>query len=180
MKKKLRFFSCLLIATCCFMLGLTDVGAATVQPRAVRHNFDFYLNSNGGVKRLDFVPSYDELETQGYRYIRVRFEPGTGGGDNIDVSAFAGAYYNGKIGTKTLHVPNLSQGAILDFKAPNAPTRSDATYTVNCTPKTVLGRVVSTNDYCIAAVDLGYGIEFYNGSTSGGNPRIYGGFSFEN
>ncbi len=181
MKKRLKRFSFLLIITCCFFVGTSDVKAtSSAQARAVGHGFDETLNPRGGIKRFVYVPSADDLTVNGFRYIRVKLKPGTGGGDNVDIKAIAGAYYNSPLAKKTIHVSNFSNGGIIDFKAKNAPTRSDATYTVDCSQPSGITSTLVTNDYCVASPSLSYGIELYNGSLFGGNAHLVGEVSFEN
>ena len=60
---------------------------------------------------------------------------------------------------------------IVDFKAKNAPCRSDATYCVTC--PTLAG--ISNDNYCVMSNSANhFGISFYNGAILGGTPTVYG------
>lgn len=181
MKKRILLF---LLMLGCFILGNVKASAQTLSgenadwrtantfsTRAIRYNFDEYLDT------YDTVIRTNAQENGNFQYIRVRLEPGSGGGDTVRISAAAGVMENTAsytMGSAVVKPKNAPM--IIDFKAPNAPVRSEATHTINCS--VVNG--VSSEDYCVLNNSLYYGIKIYDGSLLGGTVRVYGGYSLEN
>ncbi len=177
--KKIKKVLCFAILVMCFVVSSKNVDAMTLSPRAIRYDFDTQLYFNQSYTQAQYPLGDDGMMNDRFRYMRVRIEAGSGHGDTIDISAVGtvtGLKYT--LGTaKTLPFSG-DRTYVIDFKAPNAPTRSDADITINCN---IIDNV-STNDYCISNPTGYYGIYIYNGSLSSIiNPaRIVGGFSFEN
>lgn len=181
MKKRMLLF---LLMVGCLFLGNVSASAQTLSgenaewrtantfpTRAIRYNFDEYLNT------YDTVTLTGAQEFGNFRYIRVRLEPGSGGGDTVRISAAAGVAENTAsytMGSEVVQPKNAPM--IIDFRAPNAPERSDATHTVVCS--VING--VSSKDYCVLDNSLFYGIRIYDGALIGGTVRVYGGYSLEN
>ncbi len=182
MKKQLKFVSIFLIITCCFFLGYSDASAAGISPRAIRYEFNADLPTLGGSYEQVQFPLDDSgvLPTK-FRYIRVRLEAGSGHGDKIDVYAIGSSGYDRtKIGAlKSLNFSGDRQ-YVIDFKAPNAPTRSDADYTINCSQPSNYSGYLTDQNYCVANASGYYGVRFENYSLFGGTARVVGAFSFEN
>ena len=149
---------------------------------AIRYDFYRELAPLGGFYEGINLPIGDDGITPTlFRYIRVRFEPGSGHGDKIDVYAIASNSYQRIYLASKKTIPFAGNRTfIIDFKAKNAPVRADATYTVNCNNVTSNGITYSTDDYCIANENYTYGIRIENKSVFGGNAIVYGGYSFEN
>jgi hypothetical protein len=175
MNKKLKKFIQFFIALIIFL----TTGNANA---AIRYDFDRELSPLGGYyEGINHPIGDDGITPTLFKYIRVRFEPGSGYGDKIDVYAIASNSYQ-RIYLASLKGIAFSgnRSFIIDFKARNAPARSDATYTVNCNNVTSNGITYSTDDYCIANESYTYGIRIENKSVLGGNAKVYGGYSFEN
>ena len=182
MKKSLYI---LLLIACCIFVGTTDASAqennvlnwnsvTNSSIRAVRNNFDFTVPYNAG-----YVADVSMPESGNFKYIRVRLEPGSGYGGRVN---FAAVYSNsfGGYANRLATLSNMyysgNVNIIIDFKAPNATCRSDATYCVDC--NIISG--VSNADYCyMSSSGRLYGIAVQN-LTSGTEPRVYGGYSLEN
>jgi len=152
-----------------------------IQPYAIRHNFDFTVPRFAAREVIRHPLDDDGITPIRAKYIRVRLEPGSGGGDTVDFRAIASDGYAVRIITEKNSLPfSGNVNIIIDFKAKNAPCRDDATYCIDCPSVYDLETTISTNDYCVYDPSLYYGIQVYNGSWFGGTPRVYGGFSFEN
>lgn len=168
--KKL-FFCCLL-----FLIFNVNVSAA------IRYEFDTKLSPLGGEYTSIKIPIGDDgLTPTLFKYIRLRFETGSGHGDNINVYAIASNTYT-RIDLASIKKLDFSGSKtyIIDFKAPNAPARSDADITVIVPSVSKNGIVYSNNNYCIANENVTYGFVIENKSLLGGNAVIKGAFSFEN
>lgn len=168
--KKIMFF-CLLL----FLLNI-EVNAA------IRYEFNKELPPLFGEYTSIQIPIGDDgLTPTLFRYIRIRFETGSGHGDNINVYAIASNTYT-RIDLASIKKLDFSGSKtyVIDFKAPNAPTRSDADITITVPSVTKDGIVYSNNDYCIANENATYGFIIENKSLLGGNAIIKGAFSFEN
>ena len=176
MKKKFKKFIQVFIA---LIIVFLTVGNANAE---IRYDFDRELAPLGGYyEGINYPVASDGVTRSLFRYIRVRFEPGSGYGDKIDVYSIASNSYQRIYLTPKKTIPFAGNRTfIIDFKAKNAPVRADATYTVNCNNVTSNGITYSTDDYCIANENYTYGIRIENKSLLGGNAKVYGGYSFEN
>ena len=166
----------LFVSLCTVFAGIKPVNAA------IRYNFNTSIAPMGGVYTQTAFPIGDDNITPTvFKYIRVRLETGSGYGDKIDVYAISSnTYINYNLAAKKSLAFSGARTYIIDFKAPNAPTRSDADITINCSNVTKNGVVYSDSNHCIANVNYPYGIKFENKSIFGGNAILIGGFSFEN
>lgn len=176
MKKKFKKSIQVFIALIIVFLTTGNTNAA------IRYDFYRELAPLGGFYEGINLPIGDDGITPTlFRYIRVRFEPGSGHGDKIDVYAIASNSYQ-RIYLKELKGIKFSgdRSFIIDFKAKTADARPDATITIDCNPVTKDGITYSTDDYCIANENYTYGIRIENKSVFGGNAIVYGGYSFEN
>lgn len=177
MKKfKIRKILFLFVSLCTIFVGTKPVNAA------IRYDFNTTIGPLGGnYTKINYPIGDDGLTPTLFKYIRVRLEVGSGYGDKIDVYAVAS-------NSGTMHTIGTLKGLeysgartyIIDFKAENAPARSDANITVNCSKVTKNGITYSNSNYCIANENYTYGIKFENKSILGGNAVLIGGFSFEN
>lgn len=171
--KKMLF---LFVSLCTIFVGTTPANAA------IRYDFNTTIAPLGGVyTKINFPIGDDGLTPTLFKYIRVRLEAGSGYGDKIDVYAIvvnSGVRYT--LGSKKTLAYSGPRTYIIDFKAPNAPTRSDADITVNCSNVTNSGITYSNSNYCIANTNYTYGVRFENKSILGGNAVLIGGLSFEN
>ncbi len=189
MKKGLIVF---LLTLSCLLIGTSNASAQEkFIPIKSNYNVSNPLSLNATRYNFEFTVPYGKTVTDmqanqkgSYKYFRIRLEKGTTGSDNIEfrvVGGYLGSNNNPVVDvTFGKGVVNLkSIPMIIDFKAPNAPTRSDATYTFNCNPNNLHG--VSSDDYCIISSSGGlFGIQVYNGAIFGGTPFLYGGYSLEN
>lgn len=180
-----KYLGLMMLVVCCIFVGIVDVSAQELNTlkwnsvtnssiRAVRNNFNFTVPYGAG-----YVADVAMPETGNFKYIRVRLEPGSGYGDRVNFAAVYSNSFGGFVG-RIATLSNMYYGGnvniIIDFKAPNAPCRSDATYCVDC--RTISG--VSNEDYCyMSSSDRLYGIAVQN-LTSGTEPVVYGGYSLEN
>lgn len=176
MKKKIKYLLFMLVAVFSMFLGLRSTNAA------IRYNFNAtLLPITGSYTDIEFPIGDDGLTPTKFKYIRVRIEAGSGYGDKIDVYAIASnSSIKYTLGEKKGLAFSGARTYIIDFKAPNAPTRSDADITVDCYNVTESGITYSNSNYCIANENYTYGIKFENKSVFGGNAIVKGGFSFEN
>lgn len=176
MNKKFKKFIQVFIALIIVFLTTGNTNAA------IRYDFYRELAPLGGLyEGINHAIGDDGITPTLFRYIRVRFEPGSGYGHKIDIYAIASNGYTNIILTpkKTLDFSG-PRTLIVDFKAEEAPTRPDATFTVICNSVTKDGITYSTKKYCIANDGFMYGIKIENKSLLGGNAIVYGGYSFEN
>lgn len=176
MNKKFKKFIQVFIALIIVFLTTGNTNAA------IRYDFYRELAPISGVYvGINHAIGDDGITPTLFRYIRVRFEPGSGHGNKINVYAIASnGYTNINLSPKRSIDFSGNRNFIIDFKAKNAPTRPDATYTIICDSVTKDGITYSTNEYCIANDGFMYGIKIENKSLTGGNAIIYGGYSFEN
>lgn len=187
MKKRKKFLYAVLLLVCCMFFEVSNTSAwepvnsgndwsvfSGISTRATRHNF------NLSVPLWSTKTDMQSRDTGNFKYIRVRIEPATSGSDNIEFRAVGGFIANTpevRLATKTISIKASKLPAIIDFKAPNATCRSDATYCVDCA--VISG--YSSNDYCaIATSNSKFGIQVYNGAILAGTQTVVGGYSLEN
>lgn len=182
MKKQFKYFFLFLLFVCCMLLGFSDSKALEISPRAIRYDFNASLSIINGIYQKVEYP-FDDTGSflTKFRYIRVRLEKGSGYGDKIDVSAIGGIAGE-KVVLGKLQTLDFSGGReyIIDFKAPNAPERSDADFTINCSQPDAYPGILTDQNYCIANPTAVYGVQFENHSLFGGTAKVVGAFSFEN
>lgn len=176
MKKKRKYLFFILIAVIGLLIDAKQVYAA------IRYDFNVALAPvTGEYTKINHPIGDDGITPTKFKYIRVRLETGSGYGDKIDVYAIVSNTYIGyTLGAKKGLAFSGARTYVIDFKAPNAPTRLDADITVDCSNVTQSGITYSNDDYCIANENYTYGIKFENKSVFGGKAIVKGGFSFEN